>query len=76
MTVILLSRLSKVIGQNDRTVVGWLTCNMDTGFHAERTKQHGGWLYPDTLYEHFFGDVPLAPANPTFAKRFAAIHTA
>lgn len=76
MTVVLLSRLSKVIGQNDRTVVGWLTCNMDTGFHAKRTKQRSGWLYPEALYEHFFGDVPLAPANPAFAKRFAAIHMA
>lgn len=76
MTVLLLSRLAKVIGQNDRTIVGWLTSNMDSGFHAMRTKHRGEWLYPDVLYEYFFGDVLLAPANPAFARRFAAIHAA
>lgn len=76
MTVALLSRLAKVIGQNDRTMVGWLTSNMDSGFQALRERTRGGWLYPASLYEHFFRDALWAPPNPAFAKRFAAIHTA
>ena len=76
MTVVLLSRLARVLGQNDRTMVGWLTSNMDSGFQASRTKIRDGWLYPASLYEHFFQDALWAPPNPAFAKRFAAIHTA
>lgn len=75
-TVVLLSRLSKVIGQNDRTIVGWLASDMDSGFRQTWAKHGGAWLYPDVLYDHFFGDVMLAPPNPAFAKRLAAIHTA
>ena len=76
MTVLLLSRLSAVIGQNDRTMVGWLTSDMDCGFQAKRATQRHAWLYPDVLYDHFFGDILLAPTNPAFAKRLAAIHAA
>lgn len=76
MTVVLLSRLARVLGQNDRTMVGWLTSNMDSGFQALRTRTPDGWLYPASLYEHFFQDALWAPPNPAFAKRFAAIHTA
>ena len=77
MTVILLSRLAKVLGQNDRTMVGWLTSDLDSGFKAMRMKaRKSGWLYPFLLYEHFFRDALWAPPNPAFAKRFAAIHMA
>lgn len=77
VTVILLSRLAKVLGQNDRTMVGWLTSDLDNGFRALRKKvRKNGWLYPHMLYDHFFRDALWAPPNPVFAKRFAATHTA
>ena len=77
MTVVLLSRLAQVLGQNDRTMVGWLASELDSGFRAMRTKaRKNGWLYPFLLYEHFFRDALWAPPNPAFAKRFAAIHMA
>ena len=76
MTVALLSRLARLLGQQDRTIVGWLTSDMDTGFKAVRAKGRNGWVYPAALFEHFFGDALLVPSNPALAKRFAAIHEA
>ena len=76
MTVVLLSRLARLLGQQDRTIVGWLTSDMDTGFKAVRAKGRKGWVYPGALFEHFFGDALLVPSNPALAKRFAAIHEA
>lgn len=76
MTVVILSRLARLIGQNDRTIVGWLTSKMDGGFHGVQHRCHDGWVYPDALFEHFLGDPLVVPSNPVFAKRFAAIHAA
>lgn len=76
MTVVLLSRLARLLGQHDRTIVGWLTSDLDTGFQATRQRHSCGWLHPDALYDHFFGDALLVPSNPAFAKRFAAINAA
>lgn len=76
MTVVLLSRLARVLGQNDRTMVGWLTSDMDSGFQAMRVKSHSRWLLPEVLYDHFFRDALWAPPNPAFSRKFAAIHAA
>ena len=76
MTVALLSRLARLLGQQDRTVVGWLTTDLGTGFDAARSKAVKGWVHPDALFAHFFGDALLVPSNPALATRFAAIHSA
>lgn len=76
MTVALLSRLARLLGQQDRTIVGWLTTDLGTGFDAARSKVGRGWIYPDALFGHFFGDALLVPSNPALAMRFAAIHSA
>ncbi len=76
MTIVVLSRLARLLGQNDRTIVGWLTSNMDSGFLDVRRRQGDNWIYPDALYEHFFGDTLLVPSNPAFAKRYAAVQSA
>ena len=73
MTVALLARLARLLGQQDRTIVGWLTSDMETGFKAVRS---AGWVFPDALFDHFFCDALLVPSNPALAKRFAAIHEA
>ena len=76
MTVVLLSRLARLLGQQDRTVVGWLTSDMPTGFAAAASNHRRGWVYPDALFDHFFGDALRIPSNPTFARRLAAVHGA
>ena len=76
MTVVLLSRLARVLGQNDRTMVGWLTSDLESGFQAMRVKSHSRWLLPEALYDHFFRDALWAPPNPAFSGKFAAIHAA
>ena len=76
MTVVVLSRLARLLGQNDRTIVGWLTSNMDSGFLNMQRRQSDIWIYPDALYEHFFGDSLLVLSNPAFAKRYAAVQSA
>ena len=76
MTVALLSRLARLLGQQDRTIVGWLTTDLGTGFDAARSKADKGWIYPDALFEHFFGDALMVPSNPALAMRYAAIHSA
>ena len=76
MTVVLLSRLARLLGQHDRTIVGWLTSDMDTGFRTIHAKHGSGWLYPHALFDHFFADALLVPSNPAFSTRFAAINAA
>lgn len=76
MTVVLLSRLARLLGQQDRTTVGWLTSDMDTGFKAVWASHGKGWVYAEALFDHFFSDALLVPSNPALAKRFAAIHEA
>ena len=77
MTVAMLARLARLLGQQDRTIVGWLTSDMETGFRAVWARGGGkGWVYPYALFDHFFGDALLVPSNPALAKRFAAIHEA
>ena len=76
MTTIMLSRLARILGQNDRTVVGWLTSGMNTGFADIVRRTTGQWLYPASLFDHFFGDMQMVPANPVLARRYAAIHSA
>ena len=76
MTVVLLSRLARLLGQQDRTVVGWLTTDLATGFDTACSQAGKGWVYPDALFEHFFGDALLVPSNPALAMRFAAVHSA
>lgn len=76
MTVAILSRLARLLGQQDRTIVGWLTSDMDTGFRSVSSDGRSGWIYPDALFDHFFGEVLLVPSNPVLAKRFAAIQSA
>lgn len=76
MSVALLSRLARLLGQQDRTIVGWLTSEMDTGFKAALAKSRGGWVYPEALFDHFFGETLLVPSNVAAAKRFAAIQEA
>ena len=49
---------------------------MGTGFEAARSKSGKRWIYPDALFEHFFGDALLVPSNPALAMRYAAIHSA
>lgn len=73
MTVVLLSRLAKLLGQQDRTIVGWLTSAMDTGFEAASSARPQEWLYPEALFCHFFGDALHVPSNPALAMRFGAI---
>lgn len=76
MTIALLARLSRLLGQQDRTVIGWLTSEKVTGFAAAQNSARGGWVRPDALFDHFFADVLKTPSNPLFAKRLAAIHGA
>ena len=73
MTLVLLSRLARLLGQQDRTIVGWLTSALDTGFEAALSKRTQEWIYPEALFRHFFGDVLHVPSNPALAKRFGAI---
>lgn len=73
ITVVLLCRLARLLGQQDRTIVGWLTSSMDTGFDSTVSKRAPGWIYPEALFRHFFGDVLHLPSNPALASRFAAI---
>lgn len=73
MTVILLSRLARLLGQHDRSAIGWLTSDMDTGFRAMCSQLRDGWLYPHALYDHFFGEGLLVPSNPVLATRFTSI---
>lgn len=76
LTVALLSRLARLLGQQDRTIVGWLTSDMSTGFKSVCERSRHSWIYPESLYEHFFGNSLVLPANPAIAKRFAAIQNA
>ena len=76
ITIILLSRISRLLGQSDRTVVGWLTSSMSTGFAAAADQSGGGWVYPASLFDHFFGDAQMVPSNPVVARRYAAIQSA
>ena len=76
MTLVLLSRLARLLGQQDRTIVGWLTSAMDTGFDATCAKHAQDWIYPEALFHHFFGDVLHMPSNPALAKRFGAVFNA
>lgn len=76
MTIALLARLSRLLGQQDRTVVGWLTSERPTGFAAALNSARGGWVRPSALFDHFFADALKTPSNPVFAKRFAAIYGA
>ena len=76
MTIIMLSRLARLLGQQERTVVGWLTSDMKSGFNSARDIAGDGWIYPEALFDHFFSDALIIPTNPSFAKRFAAIHSA
>ena len=75
MTIFILSRLAKLLGQGDRTVVGWLSSHLDTGFHAALDSADGV-IYPDSLFRHFFGDIQNFPTNPAIAKKFNAVHSA
>lgn len=72
VTVVALARLSTYLGQNDRTVSGWMTTDSDAGFKhaAERTDE---WVYPSALYRHFFGNPQNIPANPLWARRISDI---
>ncbi|MCY4212875.1 MAG: hypothetical protein OXF68_04540, partial [Gammaproteobacteria bacterium] len=76
MTIALLARLSRLLGQQDRTVVGWLSSEKPAGYAAARDSALGGWVRPDALFDHFFADALKTPSNPVFAKRFAAIYEA
>ena len=76
MTIALLARLSRLLGQQDRTVIGWLSSAQPTGFTAAQDAARSGWIRPDALFDHFFSDVLKTPSNPVFARRFAAIHGA
>ncbi len=76
MTIALLTRLSRLLGQQDRTVVGWLSSEKPAGFAAARKSARGGWVRPEALFDHFFADALKTPSNPVFAKRFAAIYGA
>ena len=76
MTVALLSRLARQLGQQDRTIVGWLTSDYATGFRNALRNSGGGWIYPEALFGHFFCDDLAIPTNPLLAKRVAAIHNA
>ena len=76
MTIALLARLSRLLGQQDRTVVGWLTSAKPTGFAAAMASARGEWIRPDVLFDHFFADILKTPSNPVFARRFAAIQGA
>ncbi len=76
LSIVLLSRLARLLGQNDRTVVGWLTSELDTGFAAVAKRAVDGCVRPADLFEHFFGDVLLTPSNPVLARRYASIHSA
>ena len=75
MTIFILARLSRLLGQGDRTVVGWLSTHLDTGYIAAFVNAKGV-LYPDSLFRHFFGDIQNIPANPAIARRFNAVHSA
>ena len=75
ITIVILSRLAKLLGQNDRTVVGWLTSNMESGFPTIAQQTTEQWIYPACLFTHFFGDVQMIPSNPVLARRCAAIHS-
>lgn len=74
MTIILLSRLARLLGQQDRTVVGWLTSEMASGFVASAA--NADWVYPEALFDHFFGDTLFVPYNPVYARRVAAVQGA
>ena len=76
MTVILLSRLARILGQQDRTVIGWLTTDSSTGFSASCARNPNSWIYPYELFDHFFGESLNIPAHPTFARRLASIQRA
>ena len=76
MTVLLLSRLARLLGQQERTIVGWLSSPLASGFNAARVSAGDGWIYPDVLFDHFMGDVMALPSNPVLANRFATIHGA
>lgn len=76
MTVVLLSRLARLLGQHDRTVVGWITSDLPTGFDAKCTDDGRRWIYPAALFDHFFGNTLCIPSNPIFSRRFAAIQGA
>lgn len=72
VTIAALSRLSTYLGQNDRTVVGWVTSDSDSGFkHA--AEQSRGWVFPAALYRHFFGNSQNLPVNPVWARRVSEI---
>lgn len=71
-TITVLAKLSAYLGQNDRTVVGWITSDSDSGFKyaANRAKE---WVYPASLYRHFFVNPQNLPINPTLARRVSDI---
>ena len=75
LAIVALTRLSRLLGQNDRTVIGWLTAAAASGFAAAAEKSSDGWVYPAALYDHFFGDSPDLPSNPVLARRAANIAT-
>ena len=76
MTVVLLARLGGLVGQQDRTAVGWMTSDAPTGFGAVLAQTREAWVRPDSLFDHFLADPFAAPANPVIAKRSAAAHDA
>lgn len=72
VTIAALAKLSAYLGQNDRTVVGWVTSDSDSGFKYA-AKQSSEWVFPVALYRHFFGNPQNLPVNPVWARRVSEI---
>ena len=71
-TIVALARLSTYIGQNERTLVGWVSSDFNTGFKSAANESHD-WVYPSSLYRHFFENPSSLPVNPVWAKRISEI---
>jgi len=71
-TIVALTKLSSRLGQNDRTIAGWILSDADSGlkYAANHAK---GWVYPAALYDHFFGNPQSLPINPVWARRVSEI---
>lgn len=56
VTLFMLPRISKIFGQNERTLFTYLTSSEPFAFHSEIKKESNHLIYADSLFKYFFSE--------------------
>lgn len=70
VTLFLLPRISKVFGQNERTLFTYLESTHTYGFQNRLNHSKGNFIYSDTLFHYFFTEDLLHEINDENTKKF------